>query len=98
MYDPLAKLETLDPEMRGRLREQSEFVFADGALSGKVKLLMAMAFDAAHGTESGTRSLASQARKAGASDKEIAEALRVAYHLTGVGCLYTASKAFEEAT
>ena len=34
--------------MLKRLREQDEFVYADGALPRKVKLLMAMAFDAAH--------------------------------------------------
>jgi alkylhydroperoxidase/carboxymuconolactone decarboxylase family protein YurZ len=63
----------------------------------KVKLLIAMAFDAAHGAEKGVRSLASQARKAGATNQEIAEALRVAYHLSGVGGLYSASAGLEEA-
>ena len=29
--------------------------------------------------------------KAGATKEEIAEALRVAFHLSGVGCLYAAS-------
>jgi len=90
-FDPLATLASLDPEMRKRMTEQNEFVYGDGALSRKIKLLIAMAFDAAHGAENGVRSLAAQARQAGATDKEIAEALRVAYHLTGVGTLYTAS-------
>jgi len=90
-HDPLSTIASLDPGMRARLDEQNEFVFADGALSRKVKLLFAMAFDAAHGAENGVRSLAAQARKAGATDAEIAETLRVAYHLTGVGSLYVAS-------
>jgi alkylhydroperoxidase/carboxymuconolactone decarboxylase family protein YurZ len=95
-YDPLDALSRIDPEMLKRLREQNEFVYADGALPRKVKLLIAMAFDAAHGAENGVRSLASQAKKAGASNQEIAEALRVACHLSGVGALYTASAGLKE--
>jgi alkylhydroperoxidase/carboxymuconolactone decarboxylase family protein YurZ len=95
-FDPLEALGRIDPEMLKRLREQSEFVCADGALPRKVKLLIAMAFDAAHGAENGVRSLAGQARKAGASNQEIAEALRVASFLGGVGALYTASAGLKE--
>ena len=53
-------------------------VYADGALPRKVKLLMAMAFDAADGAPGGS-GLAEQAMKAGATKPEIAEALRVAF-------------------
>jgi alkylhydroperoxidase/carboxymuconolactone decarboxylase family protein YurZ len=95
-YDPLETLGKIDSEMLKRVREQNEFVYADGALPRKVKLLIAMAFDAAHGAANGVRSLADQARKAGASIQEIAEALRVAYHLNGVGALYTASAGLKE--
>lgn len=97
-YDPLSSIESIDPQLRQRLREQNEFVYSDGALPRKIKLLMAMAFDASHGAENGVRSLATQAREAGATEQEIAEALRVAYHLSGVGCLYTASAAFNKPT
>jgi len=55
-----------------------------------------MAFDAAAGAEGGVRSLASAALQAGATKEEIAETLRVAYHLTGVGTLYTASRALRD--
>ncbi|MGA2973751.1 MAG: carboxymuconolactone decarboxylase family protein [Spirochaetia bacterium] len=96
-YDPLEMLGKIDPEMMKRLREQDEFVYADGALPRKVKLLIAMAFDAAHGASGGVRGLAGRAKKAGASDQEIAEALRVAAHLSGVGALYTASIGLKEA-
>ena len=95
-HDPLEMIGRIDPEMLKRLREQNEFVFADGALPRKVKLLIAMAFDAAHGAENGVRSLARQAKKAGASSQEMAEALRVAYHLSGVGALYVASAGLTE--
>ena len=41
------------------------------------------AFDAAHGAANGVRALAGQAKAAGATDQEIAEVIRVAYHLAG---------------
>jgi alkylhydroperoxidase/carboxymuconolactone decarboxylase family protein YurZ len=88
---PLATMKKLDPEFMKHLEELDALVYADGALPRKVKLLMAMAFDAAEGAAGGVRALAEQAMKAGATKEEIAEALRVAFHLSGVGSLYTAS-------
>ena len=95
-YDWLEMLAKIDPDMRKRLHEQDEFVYADGTLPRKVKLLIAMAFDAAHGAVSGARALANQAKAAGATNQEMAEVLRVAYHLSGVGALYAASAALKE--
>ena len=88
---PLATMKKLDPEFMKHLEEIDALVYADGALPRKVKLLMAMAFDAAEGAAGGVRALAEQAMKAGATKEEIAEALRVAFHLSGVGSLYAAS-------
>jgi alkylhydroperoxidase/carboxymuconolactone decarboxylase family protein YurZ len=88
---PLSTLEKLDPAMMKHLRESDALIYGDGALPRKIKLLMAMAFDAAEGAEAGVRALAAQAMKAGATKEEIAETLRVAFHLSGVGTLYTAS-------
>lgn len=94
--DPLAPLASVDSKLREHVRTNSAFVYADGALPKRIKLLIAMAFDAEHGAENGVRSLATQALAAGATAAEIAEVLRVASHLTGVGCLYTASAALKE--
>jgi alkylhydroperoxidase/carboxymuconolactone decarboxylase family protein YurZ len=88
---PLATMKKLDPEFMKHLEATDALVYADGALPRKVKLLMAMAFDAAEGAAGGVRALAEQAMKAGATKEEIAEALRVAFHLSGVGSLYAAS-------
>jgi alkylhydroperoxidase/carboxymuconolactone decarboxylase family protein YurZ len=88
---PLATMKKLDPEFMKHLEEIDALVYADGALPRKVKLLMAMAFDAAEGAAGGVRALAEQAMKAGATKEEIAEALRVAFHLSGIGTLYAAS-------
>ena len=88
---PLSPIKKLDPEFMKRLEETEALVYADGALPGKIKLLMAMAFDAAAGAAGGVRALAEQAMKAGATKEEIAETLRVAFLLSGVGSLYAAS-------
>jgi alkylhydroperoxidase/carboxymuconolactone decarboxylase family protein YurZ len=88
---PLATIKKLDPEFMKHLEETDALVYADGALPRKIKLLMAMAFDAAEGAAGGVRALAEQAMRAGATKEEIAETLRVAFHLSGVGSLYAAS-------
>jgi len=93
---PLSTLKKLDPEFMKHLEETDALVYADGALPRKVKLLMAMAFDAAEGAAGGVRALAEQAMKAGATKEEIAETLRVAFHLSGVGSLYAASFGLKE--
>jgi alkylhydroperoxidase/carboxymuconolactone decarboxylase family protein YurZ len=93
---PLKIFEKVDPELRKSIQSNNEFTFADGALPRKVKLLIAMALDAAHGTSDGVKSLAGQAMQAGATREEVMEALRVANYISGVGSVYTAAKAFNE--
>jgi alkylhydroperoxidase/carboxymuconolactone decarboxylase family protein YurZ len=93
---PLATIQKLDPELMAHLQTTDPLIYADGALPKKFKLLVAMAFDAAAGAEGGVRALASAALREGATMEQIAETLRVAYHLTGVGTLYTASRALKE--
>ena len=94
--NPLETLARLDPQIVDHLKTGDQFVFADGALSGKIKLLMALAFDAAHGASDGVAALAQRAMRAGATPAEIAEAVRVAWHLGGVGSLYTASRGLKD--
>jgi alkylhydroperoxidase/carboxymuconolactone decarboxylase family protein YurZ len=93
---PLKTMEKLDPALMDHLHGSQDLFFADGALPKKIKLLIAMAFDAAHGAQNGVRALAAAAMREGASKAEIAEAIRVAYHLTGVGTLYTAAQGLKE--
>jgi alkylhydroperoxidase/carboxymuconolactone decarboxylase family protein YurZ len=88
---PLSTLNKIDPTMIKRLEELDEFVYGSGSIPRKIKLLIAMAFDAAHGAENGVRSLATAAMQDGATTAEIAEVLRVAYHLSWVGALYIGS-------
>ncbi len=93
---PLKIYEILDPDLLRHVENSGDFVFAEGALPRKFKLLIAMAFDASYGAVNGGKSLAQQAIDAGATKEEITEALRVVEHLSGVGCVYTAGVALKE--
>ena len=94
--NPLNTITGIDPKVVEKMRSTDDWVFKDGALPKKVKLLMAMAFDAADGTVSGVRAIARQAMNKGATKEEIGEALRVAYLMKGVGPVYVASEALTE--
>jgi alkylhydroperoxidase/carboxymuconolactone decarboxylase family protein YurZ len=93
---PLEIYEDLDPKLLELLQNTRELALAEGALSKKVKLLMAMALDASHGTVEGVRALAQAAIHAGATKEEIAETVRVAQYISGVGTVYTAAHALED--
>lgn len=94
--NPLKIIEKLDPELFKNVESTQTPALTDGVFPKKVKLLMAMALDASHGTVEGTRSLTQQAMKAGATKEEIMETLRVAQYISGVGCVYTAAHAFKD--
>ena len=93
---PLKIFEKIDPELLKVVEDTSSLALADGALSRKFKLLMAMALDAAHGATEGVKSLAEQAMKAGATKEEIAETIRVTQYINGVGSVYVAARALKE--
>ena len=93
---PLNLINKIDPDFFNHIAHSNRFVFSDGALPRKYKLLIALAFDAAHGADQGVKSLARESLQAGATREEIGESLRVAYFLSGVGSIYTASQALNE--
>ena len=90
--NPLKLFETLDPELLEVIEDVRKLSLKDGALHRKYKYLIAMVLDATHGAEEGVRNLARAAIQAGATKEEIAEALRTAYFIDGVGCIYTAAR------
>jgi alkylhydroperoxidase/carboxymuconolactone decarboxylase family protein YurZ len=92
---PLKVFEDLDPALLKMVQETGEFAMADGALPRKFKLLIAMALDAAHGAVGGVEALAREAMAAGATKAEVAEAVRVAQYVCGVGSVYTAAQALK---
>ena len=75
--NPLKIIEKLDLGLFRNVETTQTLALADGALPRKVKLLMAMALDASHGTVQGVKSLTQQAMKAGATKEEIMEVLKV---------------------
>jgi alkylhydroperoxidase/carboxymuconolactone decarboxylase family protein YurZ len=93
---PLKILEKIDPELLKLVQNTNAFALTDGALPRKIKLLIAMALDAAHGTVEGVKSLTQLAMQAGATKEEVVEALRVAQYVSGVGAVYVAARAFKE--
>lgn len=93
---PLKIYEDLDPKLLELVNNTHDLALADGALPRKVKLLIAMVLDAVHGASEGVQSIAREAIKTGATREEIAEALRVAQYVCGVGCVYTAGRALKE--
>jgi alkylhydroperoxidase/carboxymuconolactone decarboxylase family protein YurZ len=94
--NPLKIFEKLDPELLKLADNTKELALNDGALPRRIKLLIAMALDASEGAVEGVKSLTAQALKAGATKEEIMEALRVANYICGVGCVYTAARAFKD--
>ena len=94
--NPLKIIEKLDLELFKNVETTQTLALADGVLSRKVKLLMAMALDASHGTVEGVKALTQQAVKSGATREEIMETLRVVQYISGVGCVYTAAHAFKD--
>lgn len=93
---PLAAMRRVDPALLDHLKTTDDLVYRDGALPRRTKLLIALAFDAAHGAAAGVQALARSALEAGATKEQIGEAIRVAYHLGGVGSVYTASQGLRE--
>ena len=73
-----------------------ENVAADGALSGKVKILMTMLCDAILAHPDGVATIAQRARAAGATDEEIAETVGVAFIMGGMPGLVTGANAFRD--
>jgi alkylhydroperoxidase/carboxymuconolactone decarboxylase family protein YurZ len=94
--NPLKIIEKLDLELFKNVGTTQTLALGAGALPRKVKLLMAMALDASHGTVEGVKALTLQAMQAGATKEEIMETLRVAQYTSGVGCVYTAAHAYKD--
>ena len=94
--NPLSTVMKMDPELAQRMKALDNWALADGVLPRKIKLLMALAFDAAHGAADGVRALGRQALEAGATKEEIGETLRVALALSGVGSVWVSSVALRD--
>ncbi len=94
--NPLKTIENLDPKLFKLMQETRDLALGDGVLPKKYKMLIALALDATHGATDGVTSLARAAMSAGATKEEIAETLRVTQYISGVGSIYTASRALKD--
>jgi alkylhydroperoxidase/carboxymuconolactone decarboxylase family protein YurZ len=83
-----------DPEFYRAVKSVAEAAAAPGALDAKTKTLITLALDASHGASEGVAVLARRARDLGASEEEIAEALRLAYFVAGNIVLVTSGAAY----
>lgn len=91
----IQRLQRTDPELFAVVAAKHDLVMRPGALEQKTKLLILLAADALAGS-TGVRGIAAAARQQGASDAEIAEALRVASHVAGNRVLASGAAAFPE--
>ncbi|MDH7479233.1 MAG: carboxymuconolactone decarboxylase family protein [Syntrophomonadaceae bacterium] len=92
----VGELANTDPQLYQLVERTIQLATGPGALDDKTKLLIALALDAYKGTPTGVRSLAEQARQAGAREAEIQETLRIAYLIAGMDCLHAGSQAFSK--
>jgi len=101
MYPPVTR-KTIDrrnrlaPAAEGAFRDFGRAVFADGALDARTKQLLAVAV--AHVTQCPycIRAHAKAARRAGASDEQIMEAVWVAAEMAAGAAMSHAAIAFDE--
>lgn len=94
-YPPfIEKLEQSDNELFRLVSAQHDLVLAPGSLDQKTKFLILLAVDA-YASSTGVKNIAEAARKMGATDKEISESLRIAYHIAGNKFLNCATHAFD---
>ena len=90
--NPLKTIADLDPELAKAVEDARTLSLGEGGLPRKYKYLIAMVLDATHGADAGVRNLAQAAMHAGATKEEVADALRVAYFIDGVGTVYVAAR------
>ncbi|MBS3748610.1 MAG: carboxymuconolactone decarboxylase family protein [Candidatus Thermoplasmatota archaeon] len=88
-------LEKKDAEYTSHIKANLRNNHEDKALPAKVKLLMAMALDAAHGDREGVNQLSKRAYEAGATEAEMLETAEVVGTTCGLQGLYIALKGLD---
>jgi alkylhydroperoxidase/carboxymuconolactone decarboxylase family protein YurZ len=90
----LGAIEQRDPQFADSYTATRGRILKDGAIPAKYKLLMGMITDAIAAHPDGVRTLADNARAAGASEAEITEAVEVGYLYGGTAALVMGVNAF----
>jgi alkylhydroperoxidase/carboxymuconolactone decarboxylase family protein YurZ len=90
----LAAIQQRDPQFADSYAAMRERILRDGAIPAKYKLLMGMITDTIAAHPDGVRTLADNARAAGATEAEITEAVEVGYLYGGTASLVMGANAF----
>ena len=93
--NPLDAYKEFDSKLIEQYEKLLALTYAEGALSGKFKLLIALAIDVEHGSLQGAIAVGHRALKMGATKEEIIETLRVAYQIGGNGALFTSAQVLQ---
>jgi alkylhydroperoxidase/carboxymuconolactone decarboxylase family protein YurZ len=93
--NPLDVYKEFDPKLIEQYEKLQGLTYAEGALSAKFKLLIALAIDVEHGALQGTIAIGYRALKMGATKEEIVEALRIAYQIGGNRALFTSAQVLQ---
>jgi alkylhydroperoxidase/carboxymuconolactone decarboxylase family protein YurZ len=91
----LGAIQQRDPQFADSYMAMPERILQDGAIPARYKLLMGMITDAIAAHPDGVRTLADNARAAGASEAEITEAVEVGYLYGGTAALMMGVNAFK---
>lgn len=89
----IQNLEKVDNELFKIAKEKQDLIMRPGSLDVKTKFLILLSLDVLAGS-SGVKGISEAARKAGASEEEIIESLRIAYLVAGNKVLNTSMNAF----
>ncbi|WP_197515089.1 carboxymuconolactone decarboxylase family protein [Mycobacterium sp. 1245805.9] len=90
----LSVIEHRDPQFADSYLAMRERILKDGAIPAKYKLLIGMVTDAIAAHPDGVRTLADNARAAGATEPEVTEAVEVGYLYGGTAALVMGANAF----
>ncbi len=90
--NPLDSYREFDPKIIEQYEGLAKLAYSEGALSVKVKFLIALAIDVENGSLEGGIVLGKRAQKMGATKEEIVEALRIACQIGGTRAFFTSAQ------
>jgi alkylhydroperoxidase/carboxymuconolactone decarboxylase family protein YurZ len=93
--NPLDVYKEFDPKLIEQYEKLQSLTYAEGALSAKFKLLIALAIDVEHGALQGAIAIGRRALKMGATKEEIIEALRISYQIGGNRAIFTSAQVLQ---
>jgi alkylhydroperoxidase/carboxymuconolactone decarboxylase family protein YurZ len=93
--NPLDAYKEFDPKLIEQYEKLQGLTYAEGALSVKFKLLIALAIDVENGALQGAIAIGDRALKMGATKEEILEALRITYQIGGNKALFTSAQVLQ---